>query len=319
MGITSEDEELNFAKKGILIALTFFTVCGYCPVYPTQASGARIKRMEITDDIGFRVELEAPVTRIISLYVGHTENLIAIGAGGRIVAASSGDDPKLLENIPLLGAKPGLEQIISLKPDIVLTRPMQARSQEALYGRLRSMGVRVLAIDPPTWDEFPKYIALLSELVGDPDPGLVSEEAKRLLSADPPSAGQVNAILITNGRSMATCTPDSWAAHMLALAGFRNVASDVSGVSPGSVIAGFGAERLLSSSKNIEVVLLQQGAMNTMRAADFVSDPRFSVMKAVREGKVFDVAEADISRPSLLRLRSGVVRDMGKLVTSGGQ
>jgi iron complex transport system substrate-binding protein len=301
-------------KKGILIILLLFLVGG---LGFAEALGGPLEPLEVVDDIGFQITFDGAVKRVVSLYVGHTENLVAIGAKDRLVAASSGDDPEMVGAVPILGAKPGVEQIVSLKPDLVLTRPMQAQSQEALYDRLRSLGVKVLAIDPPTWEEFPDYIELLSRLVGAPDRAQSTLKAKRLMADRVNTERRMGAVLITNGRTMATCTTDSWAAHIMDLAGLENVAVGVRQVSPGSVIAGFGPERLLASDKNIDVVLLQQGAMNTISAVDFMRDPRFRGMKAVREGKVFDVSEADISRPSLLRLERGAIGDLGKLVTYG--
>jgi iron complex transport system substrate-binding protein len=87
------------------------------------------------------------------------------------------------------------------------------------------------------------------------------------------------------------------------MAGFSNAATDVKPVSGGSVIAALGAERLLALDKSIDVILLQRGAMNSVSASAFMADSRFTTMRAVRNGMAFDVDEADISRPSLLRLR----------------
>jgi iron complex transport system substrate-binding protein len=274
--------------------------------------------IEIVDDTGKSVLFDRPATRIVSLYAGHTENLIALGARDKLVAASNGDDPELLGGLLRLGVKPGIERIITLKPDVVLTRPMNVRSQEALYGRLASLGVKVLAIDPPSWEEFPVYIGLLSRLTGDPDPERKANDARRLMNVNHSEKNRAQgAVLITNGRSMTTCTPDSWAAHIMERAGFPSVAADVKPMSGGSVIAALGAERLLASDKSIDVVLLQRGAMNTMRASDFMADPRFSKMKAVQNGMAFDVDEADISRPSLLRLEKNVIGNLRKIVTDG--
>ena len=306
---------MNLAKKSILVLLLF--AGRLCIAQAPSAEGEQAEYIEAADDTGVVLRLDAPARRIVSLYAGHTENLIAIGAKDYIAAASSGDDPKLAAGIPLLGPKPGLEQILSLKPDLVLTRPMLVRSQEALYERLRGLGVKVLAIDPPTWEEFPGYIELLSRLVGDASPERAALEAKSLLSAGAVRKNAAGAVLITNGRSLATCAPDSWAARMMELAGFRNAASGFARALQGGVIASLGAERILAADKEIDVVLLQNGAMNAMSAADFMSDPRFSGLRAVREGRVFDVSEADISRPSLLRLKMGVAEDLGKLTNFG--
>ncbi|MDR1915027.1 MAG: ABC transporter substrate-binding protein [Synergistaceae bacterium] len=275
---------------------------------------------QVKDDIGGKILFDAPASRIISLYSGHTENLIAIGAGNLLVAVGQGDDDIGLDFLPRLGVRPGVEQIAALKPDLVLSRPMQVRGQPALYDRLRSLGVNIVALDPPAWDEFPAYIDLLAALTGmGAESGFAASEAMRASKLAPLSGDKaLGVFLVTVGRTISTCTPDSWAAHILESAGFRNVATDVAPLSLGSVIAAFGAERLLASDNEVDVILLQQGAMNATKAADFMKDARFSGLRAVRNGKVFDVSEADISRPSLLRLRRGIVKSLQRLVAVGG-
>jgi iron complex transport system substrate-binding protein len=269
--------------------------------------------LEITDDLGRTVVLERPAARIVSLYAGHTENLTAIGAGSAIVAAGQGAEG-LNPDIPLLGSKPGVEQIAALFPDVVLTRPMMARSQESLYEALDGFGIKVLALDPPEWGKFPDYIALLALVAG--IGGDVKKSAAGAMTAEAaPDGRKLRAFLVTNGRTMATCAPDSWAAHIMELAGLENAARGAVPLSEGSVLSAFGAERLLAANSEIDVVLLQQGAMNTVTAEDFVRDARFASLGAVSDGMVFDVPEADISRPSLLRLRNGAARKLRALVT----
>ncbi|MDR3164939.1 MAG: ABC transporter substrate-binding protein [Synergistaceae bacterium] len=268
--------------------------------------------LEITDDLGRTVVLERPAARIVSLYAGHTENLIAIGALGSIVAAGQGAE-ELNPDIPILGSKPGIEQIAALSPDIVLTRPMMARSQESLYKALDSFGIKVLALDPPEWEKFPDYVVLLAQMAG--ISGDVKKNVAEAMRADVRLGGKkLRAFLVTNGRTMTTCAPDSWAAHIMELAGLENAARGAVPLSEGSVLSAFGPERLLAADDEIDVILLQQGAMNTTRAEDFVRDARFSRLEAVLGGMVFDVLEADISRPSLLRLKNGAVRKLRALV-----
>jgi iron complex transport system substrate-binding protein len=284
----------------------FFLLSGVSP--PSTADA-----LEIIDDLGRTVVLERPAARIVSLYAGHTENLTAIGAGGAIVAAGQSAEG-LSPDIPLLGSKPGVEQIAALSPDAVLTRPMMARSQESLYEALDSFGIKVLAIDPPEWEKFPDYIALLAQVAG--IGGDARKSAAEVMRADAAQGGKkLRAFLVTNGRTMATCAPDSWAAHIMELAGLENAARGAVPLSDGSVLSAFGAEKLLAADGEVDVILLQQGAMNTVRAEDFIRDARFASLGAVLGGMVFDVPEADISRPSLLRLRNGAARKLCALVT----
>jgi iron complex transport system substrate-binding protein len=293
-------------KKGLILFLLFLLSVVSSPGRPSDA-------LEITDDLGRAVVFERPAARIVSLYAGHTENLAAIGAGGAIVAAGQGAEG-LSPDIPLLGSKPGVEQIAALFPDVVLTRPMMARSQGSLYDALDGFGIKVLALDPPEWEKFPDYIALLAQVAG--IGGDVKQDAADAMRADAAPVGRkLRAFLVTNGRTMATCAPDSWAAHIMELAGLENMARGAVPLSEGSVLSAFGAERLLAANGEIDVILLQQGAMNTVRAGDFVRDARFASLGAVLGGMVFDVPEADISRPSLLRLKNGIARKLRALVT----
>ena len=281
---------------------------------PVESISRERSQLYITDDMGEKIVLDVPVSRIVSLYVGHTENLIALGARGAVIATGheTGD---LGLSVPVLGQKPGIEQIVALGPDLVLTRPMMARSQEPLYAALRALGIPVMSLDPPTWDEFPAYIETLWKIAGDEAPK--NTDIERMPEPDAGDRRKLSVFLVTNGRTMATCTEDSWASHIMKSAGFNNAASGAVPLTQGSVVAGFGAERLVALGDEIDVILMQQGAMNTTRAADFKRDPRFASLRAVREGMVFDVAEADISRPSLLRIRSGVVKSLREMVYAG--
>jgi iron complex transport system substrate-binding protein len=195
---------------------------------------------------------------------------------------------------------------------------MMARARGFFYDALESFGVSVVALDPPKWDEFGRYIKVLGLVSG------IGDEAEKTAASIMGEAASntaaeegLSVFLVTNGRTMATCTPDSWAARVMETAGFRNAAREAVSVADGSAIAAFGAERLLASDGEIDVVLLQQGAMNTTRAEDFMNDPRFSSMRAVKNGMIFDVPEENISRPSLLRL-GRAVRTLRELISSRG-
>jgi iron complex transport system substrate-binding protein len=269
-----------------------------------------------TDDLGKPVAADKASPRIVSLYAGHTENLIAIGARDLIVATGH-DGGDLGLSVPVLGGKPGIEQLAALKPDVVLTRPMMARSRARFYDALETFGMNVIALDPPKWDDCGRYIKLLGFVCGIEDEA--EKTAAAIMSETAAEAGttaDLSVFLVTNGRTMATCAPDSWAARLIEAAGFRNAARGAVSASEGA-IAAFGAERLLASDGEIDVVLLQQGAMNTTRAEDFMNDPRFSSMRAVRNGMIFDVPEEDISRPSLLRLKRAV-NALREIVSSKG-
>lgn len=328
MGITSEDFVLNRIKKSTATQKKLFlSILSLWLAFSAlkDTSYASPVGFTITDDTGRTTVFDRPVSRIVSLYTGHTENIVAIGARDMLVAVSQADDHLIIGSLPRMGVKPGIEQIVALRPDVVLTRPMLERSQKAFYDKIRSLGVKVISLDPPAWNEFHAYIGLLGRLTGLSENASKSfEESRKRISRfstehEKTGKKRPGVFLVTNGRTMATCTPGSWAARMIETAGGVNVADDAKPISPESVIANFGAERILANNMNIDVVLLQKGAMNSLDAKHFMKDPRFASMRAVRSGNVFDIAEADISRPSLLRLQSGVIDDLCKLIAVGGE
>ena len=118
--------------------------------------------------------LPAPAAsqRIVSLYPGHTDNIVALGAGDRLVAVSRNDDVDLFAapDLPRLPPKAGPEAVLALRPDAVFTRSMIDRMNPRLREVLERSGVSVYVIDPPSWDGFEDYLVRLAGILGtDPD------------------------------------------------------------------------------------------------------------------------------------------------------
>ena len=74
-------------------------------------------------------------TRVVSLIPATTEMLFAMGAGGKLVAAGSYDRyPPEVERLPKVGAllDPNIEQILKLKPDLVVVYGTQTELKNRL-------------------------------------------------------------------------------------------------------------------------------------------------------------------------------------------
>jgi iron complex transport system substrate-binding protein len=83
------------------------------------------------------------------------------------------------------------------------------------------------------------------------------------------------------------------------------VASEANSVR-GTNIAYFGKERILSLADQIDVYLAQQGTMNSSNKKMIQNEPGFSVIKAVKEKKIYMVDEKLVSRPTM-RLLLGIL------------
>ena len=114
--------------------------------------------IRVSDDRGRSLVLRQPAGRIVSLYAGHSENLLAIGAGDLLAAVSEGDAPDLFPGVPRLSFRADAEQILALVPDLVLIRPFAESTLGETVRILERSGVAVASLDPPTWDGMGPYL-----------------------------------------------------------------------------------------------------------------------------------------------------------------
>lgn len=161
---------------------------------PRAAEGETV-RLEVTDETGRRVSVPQPVRRIVSLAPSLTETLYALGAQERLVGVTDYCDfPAEAQNKPRVGGaiNPNLEQVVALKPDLVLvTKSLNRRETVEALERL---GMAVYASDPRTVEGVVASTARLAEVIGAHEQGeaLVAglrarlAELKRVLSARAP-------------------------------------------------------------------------------------------------------------------------------------
>ncbi|MBR0250201.1 MAG: ABC transporter substrate-binding protein [Synergistaceae bacterium] len=227
----------------------------------------------------------AETRRIISLYPGHSDNIYALGGGDMLIALSENDDDDLLPELPRISLRTGAERILSLHPDIVITRGFAERINPNLYDVLRRSGVKVISIDPPDWDNFPDYLkALAHELNLDSESAIMklnalTESIKSRSHSE--SKNHPHVFLEAASREIHTCSPSSWAARLIELAGGINIAHDAKPLRTGSAIAAFGAENVLKHHEVLDVYIIQTGAMNHAGIKDFYARSWSEALKNV--------------------------------------
>lgn len=257
---------------------------------------------------GQNVPVEATPRRVVSLYPGHTDNVVALGAESLLVAVSVNDDAELPPHLLRLPFKVGAERIVALTPDIVLMRGLVERANPNLVEVLRQAGIEVCVMEPPAWDDFPGYLARLAEILGLPPDDALERYAAvldlvRLRARELSRGGEKRAVFLeATSRELHTCSPDSWAARLIELAGGRNAASSAQPIRKGSSLAPWGVERALKIAPEVDVYLLQQGAMNATTPEELKKRPWFA---AFARARVAVLPEGLLSRPSLLGLKKG--------------
>ncbi|MBI3669699.1 MAG: cobalamin-binding protein [Acidobacteria bacterium] len=139
--------------------------------------------LEVTDETGRRVSVPQAVRRIISLAPSLTETVYALGAQERLVGVTDYCDyPPEAQAKPKVGGtiNPNLEQVVALKPDLVLAT--RALNRHETVEALDRLGIAAYASDPRSVEGVLASTARLAEVIGARERGeaLVADLRTRL-------------------------------------------------------------------------------------------------------------------------------------------
>ncbi len=280
-----------------------------CQLVGVQSAAAA---KEIVDSSGQSITVRKPFTRIISLYSAHTENLCSLDAEELLVGISTSDDyPPSITDKPQLSYREDPEKFIALQPDLVLVRPMIERSYPQFIDKMKQAGITVISLQPNNVDEMFTYWQNLGILTGHESQAqkMITGFTSRLKVVqdkvqEVPLKQRPKVYFQSIHKKMKTFAPESIGVFVLEQAGGVNIAADALQVR-NTNIGLFGKEQLLSHGPEIDVFLAQVGRMNPVDKEIIIQEPGFNAIKAVREGKVYLIDEALVSRPTL-RILEGV-------------
>lgn len=285
--------------------LIFFLLLLSVPVMASEVK-------TIVDSSGQVRAVAKPFTRIISLYSAHTENLCSLGAEKQLVGISRSDDyPPSVMDTPRFSYREDPEKFIALQPDLVLVRPMIERSYPQFIDKLKQAGIAVISLQPNSVEEMFGYWQSLGILTGR------EAQAQEMITVfrtrlkvvqdslkNVPDDQRPKVYFQSIHKKMKTFAPESIGTFVLKEAGGINIAADAEQVRATN-IAVFGKEQLLSRGTEIDIFLAQHGRMNPVDIDTILKEPGFAAIKAVREGQVFLIEEALVSRPTL-RILDGI-------------
>lgn len=140
--------------------------------------------LQITDDRGVSLSLPQSPQRIVSLLPSLTETVCELGLCARLVGVDRYSNyPESVKKLPQVGGglDPNIEAIVALKPDVVL----MATSSRA-GDRLRSLGVKVVALEPKTHADVKRVLEKIGHLLGVND----AERVWRVIDAATSAAAQ---------------------------------------------------------------------------------------------------------------------------------
>jgi ABC-type Fe3+-hydroxamate transport system substrate-binding protein len=270
-----------------LLAAASVVACG-----TARDSLGRTKSQLDIDDFGDTVRLTTAPARIVTLNPATTEILFALGAGPHVIGRTHWDSwPDSARLVPDLGdgLRPNVEAVLAARPDLVVLYA-SADNRDARE-RLRSAGVRTLALKIDRIADFRRATRLLGTMIGD------TARAHKV----------VDSVDATLDRVRAATTPlphptvfwhvwdapligvggGSYMNELIEIAGGRNVYGSLPAPSPQ-----LSFEDLLR--RDPDVVLAGQSGVATLKG-----NGNWQTLRAVRTGHLFVMDTSLTGRPSV--------------------
>ncbi|MGE5139159.1 MAG: ABC transporter substrate-binding protein [Rudaea sp.] len=280
----------------LLFALLFVAAgCGSAPGAAAPATAG----VTLKDDAGRQVTIAKPPERIISLAPSTTEIVFALGAGQRVIAVDAFSDyPEQAKSLPKVtqGANYNYEQIVSLKPDLVLAAGI---TSPEVIKKLEDLKLTVLVVGAPSqsFASAESDIELAGKALGAEQlAGQVTQDMEKKI-ADVKTA-VANAkdkpkvyweLDATDPSKPYAPGTGSFLDDLISLAGGENVTA-----SAGQAYSQVNAEEIIKA--NPDVIILSDAAYGT--TPDSVkSRPGWNVIKAVQNDRVLPIDDNLVSRP----------------------
>lgn len=275
--------------SAIFFLLLVFTFSA-CKSEPNNnLTSATTSTREITDDLGHKIKIPEKVTRAVSLAPNLTEIVFAVGAGDKLVGVTDYCNfPEDATKINKIGdtLKPNIENIIALKPQIVLVST--ASQLETFTKTLEQQGIAVFVTNPGSLDGVYQSIEKVGEIFGAKDKpneiinGLkkrVADVEEKTKNADKPK------VFVQIDKALYTIGKDSYMTDLITKAGGISVTKDLETAYPK-------LSKETALALNPDIIILSESPSNNEPNEVFKNSP------AVKNGKVFKINADILSRPA---------------------
>jgi iron complex transport system substrate-binding protein len=195
--------------------------------------------LTFTDGLGREITLDGPAQRVVSLAPSNTEILFAIGAGDQVVGRDQlSDFPEEAKKVTDVGSTfdaLNTEQIVSLKPDLVLAAEINTPEQ---VKQLEDLGLTVYYLkNPLTLEEMYGNLETVAQLTGraQETATLIESLKARVAAVDKkiaPISSRPNVFYELDGTDPAkpfTAGKGTFITQLIERAGGHNIAADLEG------------------------------------------------------------------------------------------
>lgn len=242
----------------------------------------------VEDGAGRAVTIEARPERIVSVTLGSDEMVLDLVEPERVAAvtflAADEDYSFVVEAaaaVPVHLAEANAEQIIALQPDLVFVASYTAAE---VVDQLESAGLTVFRfMDFDSIDTLAEHVEIVGRLLGAEEQAkrLIDDLNARLRAVDERTAGRTLPRVLSYSLSSWVPGAGTSVGEMMERAGAVNVAAEL-GVQDWQPLS---LEQVIASDPDVLLVAASEvGFAKRLR-----SDPALAGVKAVREGRVYEV------------------------------
>jgi iron complex transport system substrate-binding protein len=284
----------NMLRRILLIALliTLMTASACAPqATPTSAP-------VVTDGLGREITLTGPAQRVVSLAPSNTEILFAIGAGKQVVGRDQlSDFPEEAKSLTDVGSTfdaLNTEQIVSLKPDLVLAAEINTPEQ---VKQLEDLGLTVYYLkNPLTLEEMYSNLEIVAQLTGHKTEAatLIESLKKRVAAVDEkiaPISSRPNVFYELDATDPAkpyTAGKGTFITQLIDRAGGHNIAADLEGYPQMSL------EQVVAADP---AFIILGDARYGVSPESIAQRPGWENLAAVKNGQVMPFNDDLVSRP----------------------
>ena len=276
-----EDGKSNMKRRqqGILTGMPFM---------------ANVTPRTFVDSLGRKLFLAMPPDRVVSMAPNVTEILFALGLAEQIAAVTPFCDypPEAQTKTHLGGMNPSIEQILALKPDLVLTPQDMIRPD--LLQQLDRVKVPTFVLQAAQLEDVLAQIQTIARLFDRSKAGdeLAATIRQRIavVKERTQALARPRVLYVLNTDPLQTVGPGSFIHQLIEAAGGANIAADTSTAYPR-----FAMEEVLA--RDPELIVFPVGTAEGIPEQDQQQWQRWSSLSAVKHNRLVLVPSVLVDRP----------------------
>ncbi|HNX61798.1 MAG TPA: ABC transporter substrate-binding protein [Candidatus Limiplasma sp.] len=277
--------------------LSILVVLMLLSILPAGCGLAEGNGVAVNDMTGRSVTLDVPATRVVALTAADCEILYALGAGDTLVGRGEYCDyPEEVQSVPAVqsGTETNLEQIIALKPQVLLMNTM-AQTEDQV-NQLEAAGIRVVVSEATNIEGVYTAISMIGALTGKTDEANALNDSMRTSFAD------LAAKASGNGKSVYfevsplqyglwTAGKGTFMDEVATMLGLTNCFADVDGW------AQISEEQVLQRNPDYIVTITMYTGEGPTPVDEILARDGWKDVTAVKNGDVLDLPNNELTRP----------------------